>query len=150
LHLLVAGCWPGGLLPLFLCLRKLPPATDSANLATTASLVRRFSALSLASVALLTATGLVNSWFLVGSLGNLSGQVYGRWLLLKVVLFFLAISIGAVNLLSLKPRLSTEKPPAAEKAAALRLQFNVQMELLLAAAIVIVVAILGILPPANH
>lgn len=150
LHLLVAGCWPAGLMPLFLCLRKLRPATEAANLEPTVLLVRRFSAFSLVSVALLTATGLVNSWFLVGSLANLSEQVYGRWLLLKIVLFGLSVSIGAVNLLILRPRLSSENPAAEKKVAAVRLECNVQMELLLGAVIVIVVAILGILPPANH
>jgi putative copper resistance protein D len=152
LHLLVAGFWPAGLLPMYLLLRKLRRAGGAEAMNSTYSstylLVRRFSALSLASVALLTATGLVNGWYLVGSLANLSGQIYGRWLLLKVVLFVLAVAIGAINLLRLKPRLSANNPAAQKDEAAARLQFNVQMELLLGAIIVIVVAILGILPPA--
>ncbi len=148
LHLLVAGFWPAGLLPMFLWLRKLRRAGGAEAMNSTYLLVRRFSALSLVSVALLTATGLVNSWYLVGSLANLSGQIYGRWLLLKVVLFVLAVGIGAINLLRLKPRLSANNPAAQKDEAAARLQFNVQMELLLGAIIVIVVAILGILPPA--
>ena len=148
LHLLVAGFWPAGLLPMFLWLRKLRRAGGAEAMNSTYSLVRRFSALSLASVALLTATGLVNSWYLVGSLANLSGQIYGRWLLLKVGLFALSVGIGAMNLLRLKPGLSADNPAAQKNRAAGWLQFNVQMELLLAAVIVIVVAILGILPPA--
>ena len=148
LHLLVAGFWPAGLLPMFLWLRKLRRAGGAEAMNSTYLLVRRFSALSLVSVALLTATGLINSWYLVGSLANLSGQIYGRWLLLKVVLFVLAVAIGAVNLLRLKPRLSANNPTVQKDEAAARLQFNVQMELLLGAIIVIVVAILGILPPA--
>jgi putative copper resistance protein D len=148
LHLLVAGFWPAGLLPMFLLLRKLRRAGGAEAMNSTYLLVRRFSALSLASVALLTATGLVNSWYLVGSLANLSGQIYGRWLLLKVVLFAFTVSIGAMNLLRLKPQLSANNPAVQRDEAAARLQFNVQMELLLGAIIVIVVAILGILPPA--
>jgi putative copper export protein len=65
-----------------------------------------------------------------------------------VSLFVLAVAIGAVNLLRLKPRLSANNPAVQKDEAAARLQFNVQMELLLGAIIVIVVAILGILPPA--
>ena len=148
LHLLVAGFWPAGLFPMFLLLRKLRRAGGAEAMNSTYLLVRRFSALSLASVALLTATGLVNSWYLVGSLANLSGQIYGRWLLLKVVLFALSVGIGAINLLRLKPQLSANNPAVQKNEAAVRLQFNVQMELLLGAIIVIVVAILGILPPA--
>jgi putative copper resistance protein D len=148
LHLLVAGFWPAGLLPMFLMLRKLRQSGGAEAMNSTYLLVRRFSALSLVSVALLTATGLVNSWYLVGSLANLSGQIYGRWLLLKVVLFALSVGIGAINLLRLKPRLSADHPAGQKDEAVARLQFNVQLELLLGAIIVIVVAILGILPPA--
>ena len=72
------------------------------------------------------------------------------WLLAKIILFGVAVAIAAVNLLRLKPRLVTEitRVQNAEPTAA-RLQFNVHMELALGMAIVIIVAILGILPPAN-
>jgi putative copper export protein len=55
--------------------------------------VRRFSALSLGGVALLAATGFINSWFLVGSFSNLIEQTYGRWLLAKIILFCFAVAI---------------------------------------------------------
>ena len=149
LHLLVAGFWPTGLLPFALLLRQLRQAP--AHWHSIAALVRRFSALSLGSVALLAATGFINSWFLVGSFSNLLEQPYGRWLLAKIILFCFAIAIGAVNLLRLKPRLLTENSQAQNpEATASQLQFNVQMELFLGTAIIIIVAILGILPPAAH
>ena len=151
LHLLVAGFWPTGLLPLALLLRKLRRTSEPAKKLPIAALVRRFSALSLGSVALLAATGFINSWFLVGSFSNLLEQPYGRWLLAKIILFCFAVAIGAVNLLRLKPRLEiknvqTDNP----ETTVAQLQFNVHAELFLGIAIVIVVAILGILPPANH
>ncbi len=151
LHLLVAGFWPTGLLPLALLLRKLRQTPEPAKMLPIAALVRRFSALSLGSVALLAATGFINSWFLVGSFSNLLEQPYGRWLLAKIILFCFAVAIGAVNLLRLKPRLEiknvqTDNP----ETTVAQLQFNVHAELFLGIAIVIVVAILGILPPANH
>jgi copper resistance protein D len=150
LHLLVAGFWPTGLLPLVLFLRQLrqSPEPDWLSVAT---LVHRFSAVSLVSVTLLVATGFVNSWFLIGSFSNLFEQTYGRVLLLKIAFFIFAVAIGAVNLLRLKPRLSTEnsRTQIFETTAA-QLQFNVQMELFLGMAVVIVVAVLGILPPAAH
>jgi copper resistance protein D len=151
LHLLVAGFWPTGLLPFALLLRKLRQSSDSARWHSIAALVRRFSALSLVSVALLATTGLVNSWFLVGSFSNLLEQNYGRWLLAKIILFCFAVGIGAVNLLRLKPRLLIKNSQALNlEATVARLQFNVQMELVIGTAIIIVVAILGILPPAAH
>ncbi|HUA65342.1 MAG TPA: CopD family protein [Alphaproteobacteria bacterium] len=146
LHLLVAGLWPTGLLPFALLLRKLRRTSEPAI----APLVRRFSTMSLVSVSLLAATGLVNSWFLVGSFSNLFSQTYGRWLVAKITLFCLAVTIGAVNLLRLKPRLSLKNLQSGSTQAAAQLQCNVHIELFLGMAIVIVVAVLGILPPANH
>jgi putative copper resistance protein D len=151
LHLLVAGFWPTGLLPFALLLGKLRQAPDPAHWQSIAALVRRFSILSLGSVTLLAATGFINSWFLVGSLSNLLEQPYGRWLLAKIILFSFAVAIGAVNLLRLKPRLLIENSQAQNsEATVVQLQFNVRMELILGTAIIIIVAILGILPPAAH
>ncbi|HEX4350143.1 MAG TPA: CopD family protein [Verrucomicrobiae bacterium] len=145
LHLLAAGFWPAGLLPFALLLYKLRRASESGQWLWAALLVRRFSAVSLLVVALLAVTGWVNTWFLVGSFSNLFQQPYGRWLLAKIILFCFAVAIGAVNLLRLKPRLSIggEAGPAAA-----RLQLNVWLELLLGVLIIVIVAILGILPPA--
>jgi putative copper resistance protein D len=151
LHLLAAGIWPAGLLPLFLLLRRSRRVTASADWFSMAQLVRRFSAMSLAAVSLLAVTGFVNSWFLVGSFSNLVGQPYGRWLLVKIIFFCAALVIASVNLLRLKPRLLVEisRPEMAEATVA-QLRMNVQLELFLGAVIIIVVAILGILPPAIH
>jgi putative copper resistance protein D len=151
LHLLVAGFWPTDLLPFALLLHRLRQAPDSAHWHSIAALVRRFSALSLGSVVLLAATGFINSWFLVGSFSNLLEQPYGRWLLAKIILFCFATAIGAANLLRLKPRLLIENSQAQKlNATATQLQFNVQTELAIGMAIVVVVAILGILPPPAH
>jgi copper resistance protein D len=100
---------------------------------------------------LLAATGFVNGWILVGSFANLLEQTHGRRLLAKIVLFAIAVAIGAGNLLRLKPRLVAEirRAQNAEPTAA-QLQFNVQTELIPGTAVVLVVAVLGILPPAIH
>jgi len=151
LHLLVAGFWPTGLLPLALVLNKLRQMTTPSRWNIVAALVHRFSTLSLVSVTLLAATGFINSWFLVGSFANLLEQTYGRWLLVKIILFGFAVSIGAVNLLRLKPRLTLEQfQTENSEATAAQLQFNIQVELFLGIVVVIIVAVLGILPPANH
>lgn len=150
-HLLVAGLWPTGLLPLIWFLYQLRHGPEPERWDRIAVLIRRFSALSLAAVTLLVITGFVNSWFLVGSISNLCSQTYGRWLLVKICLFGVAVAIGAVNLLRLKPRLLAETAQSQpSEATAAQLQLNVQMELVLGTTIVVVVAILGILPPALH
>ena len=145
----VAGFWPAGLLPFFLLLRKLRQTPESTGWQSIALLVSRFSAVSLGSAALLAMTGFINSWFLVGSVPNLFERAYGRFLLFKIILFGVAVGIGATNLLRLKPRLvtGTSQGGRAELTCA-QLQLNVQVELFLGMIIVVVVAILGIMPPA--
>jgi copper resistance protein D len=151
LHLLVAGFWPTGLLPFFLLLKKLRQTTELPRWNLIAALVHRFSALSLGNVAVLAATGFINSCFLAGSFSNLLEQIYGRWLLVKIILFCFAVAIGAVNLLRLKPRLTPGKFPVENsETTAAQLQFNIRVELFLGIAVIIVVAVLGVLPPANH
>jgi copper resistance protein D len=147
LHLLVAGFWPASLLPLAVVLARLRKSAEMADASLMAALVGRYSAWSLGAVALLVATGWVNTWFLVGSIRNLFGETYGRWLLAKLVLFVGAVAIGAVNLLRLKPRLVSGGHQSSKTAA--QLQRNVHWEILLATIIIVIVAVLGILPPAR-
>lgn len=148
LHLLAAGLWPAGLLPLFLLLHHFRRLTNSSDWFSMAVLVRRFSVVSISAVSLLAATGFVNGWFLVGSFLNLFGQSYGRWLLVKVIFFCIVLAVASVNLARLKPRLLAESSsPEKATATAGQLRTNIQLELLLGLAIIVVVAILGILPP---
>ncbi len=148
LHLLAAGLWPAGLPPFVLVLRRLRRRPEQRPLV--AMLVGRFSTLSLIAVGCLTATGIVNSVVLVGSPAALVGTIYGRWLLGKIILFLGAVSIGAVNCLRLMPRLSATTAPADAVEAAAQMQSNAGRELVLGTAIVLVVAVLGVLPPATH
>jgi putative copper resistance protein D len=142
-HLLIAGFWPAGLLPFGLLLGRLLREPTPQNLQSISALTYRFSAMSLASVALLAASGLGNSWFLVGSFARLWQTAYGRVLLAKVAVFIVMIGIGAINLLRLKSR-------ASSRAVAARLRWNVGAEAMLAAAVIVLVAILGLLQPACH
>lgn len=145
-HLIAAGFWPAGLLPFALFFQKLRNTKDDSRWDQISLLVRRFSTVSICIVALLTITGWINSWYLVGSFANLFHQPYGRWLLAKIVLVCLTVAIGAVNLLKLKPRILSEEQRLPTAAS---LQRNVWSELLIGLLIVIIVAILGILPPCN-
>lgn len=149
-HILASGFWPTGLLPLALILWAMRKSTMPQKWDDLSLLVRRFSATSLVSVALLSASGLGNSWFLVGSLSNLIGTTYGKVLLLKVGVFCAMVAIGAVNLLYLKPRLSAPRSDASLDPAAGRLWLNVLTELALGTAVIIIVGIMGLLPPATE
>jgi copper resistance protein D len=102
LHLLAAGGWLGALIPLIFVLRQAcrPEWLPIAQQATL-----RFSTLGLVTVATLIATGLVNSWYLVGNFPAVVGTPYGRLLLVKLALFAAMLSLAAVNRMRLTPRL---------------------------------------------
>ena len=144
IHLLASAVWPAGLLPFVLVLRSVGRSADPGRWAEAFRLTRRFSAASLTAVGLLTATGLVASWCLVGSVGGLFTTAYGRVLLIKLALFAGMVSLGAANLLVLKPRLSTGGEPTAR-----RLGRAVAAEVVLGVGVVAVVGLLGLLEPAR-
>jgi putative copper resistance protein D len=134
LHLLAAGCWPTSLLPLALLLWRM--RKDKID---PAAMVHRFSTMSIIAVALLLVSGIANSFFLLEHVSDFFVTTYGRVLLMKIMLFILMLALGAVNLLILKPRLPRTTS---------QLRWTVSIEMLLTAAVLIVVAILGLLPPA--
>ena len=139
-HLLASGAWPVGLLPFALLLRRRMRA---GALAAAHDAARRFSAMSLAAVGVLAASGLINACFLVGSIHGMIATDYGRLLIVKITLFAVAATLGAWNLLVHKPRLETA--PGALGAMARK----VWVEAALGALIVLIVAILGTLPPGS-
>ncbi len=96
-HLLVAGLWLGGLLPLGLVLGMTRRAGDPASLAAGLAAARRFSRLALFAVGVVVASGAINAWFLVGDLPRLVGTRYGAFLLLKLALLASLIPIAAAN-----------------------------------------------------
>ncbi|MGC2626444.1 MAG: CopD family protein, partial [Candidatus Udaeobacter sp.] len=99
----------------------------------------------------LAATGLTNSYFLVGSLPAFVTSEYGRLLMVKVLLFFIMIALGACNLLRYKPQLAVVDDQNAKQRNALRkLMRNVIAELCLGTIIVLIVGALGATPPPRH
>lgn len=151
-HLAAAALWPGGLLPLLFILYREHRTAGGNNPQFVAEVVRRFSALSLAVVALLAATGILNAYFIVGSFPALFDTSYGQLLLIKIAFFFLMLCLGAWNLLVLKPRLCRAAMGAngAEASAAQSigsLVRSVACETLLAAAVILVIGFLDVTPP---
>jgi len=150
-HLIAAGLWPGGLLPLTLLLVQACRSSEPSLVLAAGAITRRFSALSLLVVAALAATGLTNSYFLVGSLRALVTTEYGRLLMLKVLLFVIMMGFGACNLLRFKPQLALANEQNATQRDALRkLMRNVIAELCLGTLIVFIVSALGATPPPRH
>lgn len=148
LHLLAAAAWVGGLAPLALLLAAT--GEDAAGLAVARIATARFSTLGVASVAVLLFTGIVNTWYLVGSIPALVGTQYGRLLLIKVALFAAMVGIAAINRFWLTPRLVETPSVAAAREARRRLCRNAVIEAFMGAVIIAIVAVLGTLPPASH
>lgn len=98
LHLLAAGAWLGGLLPLFLLVGSLPP--QPASVAS-----QSFSTVGLIAVLLIAGTALAQSWQWIGNLGGLFGTRYGHIALLKLGLFFTLLAFAGVNRFALTERL---------------------------------------------
>jgi len=82
-HLLAAGLWLGGLLPLGWLLRRARAPQDVASIALIRDAIRHFSQMGYVAVAFIALTGAINSLLLVGSLGAMFGTPYGRLLALK-------------------------------------------------------------------
>ena len=107
----------------------------------------RFSYMGYVAVALLAATGAINSLLLVGSFEALLGTPYGQLLDLKIVLFSVMVVLALINRLRLLPRLRREPQPSAPITVLAR---SVLLEQALGFAVLAVVSILGTWPPAIH
>ena len=112
-------------------------------------MVRRFSALGIASVATLILSGIINAWILVGSFHALVITGYGQLLMLKLAVFAAMLAFAAINRLSLMPRLAL--PSADTQQDALRgLSRNTLIEIGFGLFLFAVVGVLGTLHPAAH
>ena len=149
LHLLAAGVWLGALVPLSLLLAETRSAGDRRSILVARGATARFSAMAVASVGTLVISGVVNTWFLAGTVPALVGTEYGRLLLLKLGLFAAMLLIAAVNLLRLSPRLADLTSAGAPRTIA-QLQRNALFEAGLGLGVLAVVGILGTLPPGSH
>lgn len=90
LHLLAMAVWLGGLTALLTALYRTPEELPPAAVA-------RFSRLALASVAVLAATGVYQSWRGLGSLGALTSTTYGRLLTAKLAAVVVLLAAAAFS-----------------------------------------------------
>lgn len=146
IHLLASGAWLGGLLPLSLILasgRKAHISNDDAVVA-----LSRFSGMAYAAVAALLATGLINSWYLVGSFARLVDTTYGHVLALKLGLFGLMLLLAVTNRFSLVPAIARSTNSTASEGLLIKLRRQIIGEQVFGFAVVAIVSVLGTLAPA--
>ncbi len=136
LHQIAVAAWVGGLVHLTVAVygRSTEPWPPLA--------LRRFSALALASVATLMATGLALTIFYVDGVYALLGTAYGMMILTKVVILGGLVALGALNLAAVRrlPDSPDMLPP--------RLRRFVEVELGLGVTVLFAAASLTSLPPA--
>jgi putative copper resistance protein D len=145
IHMLAAAIWVGGLLSLsyLVCLAR----RRAHGLASLTQALKRFSAVGFAAVVLIVASGLLNSWFLVGSIDALLHRTYGQVLIVKVFFFLGMIALALFNRLSVMPRLGR----SAQDGGLVRLLLrSVAVEQIFAVLVVASVSVLGTLPPASE
>lgn len=146
LHLVGAGAWLGGLVGLIdLAVASFRGTKEAERDACEAAL--RFSKMGYAAVAVLVVSGLINSWFLVGSFTNLVTTTYGQLLLLKLVLFSAMVMFAGFNRFFVVPTL-LRSSTADMKHGLRKLLINAVAEQSLGLAIVLIVSLLGITEPA--
>jgi putative copper resistance protein D len=148
LHLIAAAAWVGALLPLIVLLAAA--GADDASLAMARTATTRFSILGIVSVGTLLVTGIVNTYYLAGSVPALLHTDYGRLLLIKIALFLAMVAIATVNRFQLTPQLLQQASIAASRDALRQLRRNAVIEVLAGAIVIAIVAALGTMPPAIH
>ena len=153
LHLLAAGVWLGGLIPLAIFFSWAKAAREPSTLIIAQEATARFSRLGFVSVTVLLVTGLFNAWYLVGGIPPLLGTDYGYLLLAKLGILIPLMGLASRNRWQLKPQLANlaahnefEKIPA----LLAQLQHGVIAEVSLGAVILLIVGMMSITPPARH
>lgn len=150
LHLLAAGVWVGALVSSSVQTARVRRACRVSEAQRLFQGIARFAAIAPAMVAILTLSGLVNAWYLIGPnhLTALFDTPYGLLLLVKLALFLGMLPLAAINRFLLVPRLrsavalSTPLEPVLEK-----LRFSLLAESAVVMLLLAAVGVLGTLEP---
>ncbi len=140
-HVLSAGGWLGTLLVMMLVGIPTAVGTDGIDPGrVVVALVNAFSPAALVFAGLAVVTGVFAAWLHLGSLPALWTSGYGRTLLLKLGVVSLVALTGAYNWRRVRPSLGTEE-------ATRRLKVSATTELVVAAVVIMITAVLVATPP---
>jgi len=147
IHLLAAAAWIGALGAFVLIVSRRPQTPEILNAAHRA--LASFATVGAIIVGLIVATGLVNSYLLVGprNVLRLAESDYGRLLLIKLTLFAIMLGLAAGNRFRLTPALGKAIGRDGTAAAVARLKRSLWIETCAGILILGLVAWLGTLPP---
>jgi putative copper export protein/mono/diheme cytochrome c family protein len=139
LHLLAAGAWLGGLLPLLLVVRLTPPRTAAAA-------CRWFSPLGKCCVAGIVLSAVWQFWTLVGGPVGMIGTAHGWTDAAKTMLLIVLLGFAVRNRYRLAPALLGGDPAPARR----HLLRSLALQTAAGVLIVFVAAVLSGLEPAMH
>jgi putative copper resistance protein D len=145
-HLLAAGAWLGGLVPLLSILTRHSRLVCHSDIDVT-RILARFLEMGYFAVAVLLATGSINGWYLIGSVRQIPASLYGQLLLLKLAFFALMLLLAAMNRLWLVPALIASKSDQQKINILSRLRLHVVSEAILGLVIIALVSFLGSIAP---
>jgi putative copper resistance protein D len=150
-HLLAAGAWLGGLLPLGYTLLLHGREKRSAQRSDLNEILLRFSGMGYVAVATLVGSGLLNSWFLIGNVSGLFATPYGQLLIVKLFLFAGMLALAVSNRFWLVPSLTERREDDRSGSTAWigKLRNHVLGEQFLGLAVLLVVSVLGTMQPAT-
>ena len=117
--------------------------SDAEAIVSTTSLAMGYTA-----VAALVVSGLINGWYLVGSVSALTGSLYGQLLVTKLCLFGGMLALAALNRFWLVPSLMRENAASQPAVLFIRLRRHVLGEQTIGLIVVFVVSLLGMMQPA--
>ena len=149
-HLLAAGAWLGGLVPLGYLLMLHRRETGLVQKGELNEILLRFSGMGYVAVATLTGSGLINTWFLIGNVSGLFATPYGQLLIVKLVLFAGMLALAVLNRFWLVPSLTEgrEDDRVGSTASTGTLRNHVLSEQFLGLMVLLVVSVLGTMRPA--
>jgi len=151
-HLLAAGIWIGALCALCLLIFRPAAGLVTEHILLSHRALDGFGRVGSIVVGLLTLSGLVNSWILIGpsKLGALFTSLYGLLLLAKLLLFGAMLLMAAANRFFLTPALAAVLEEGDGSSAVRFLRRSLLIESGCAVVILALVAWLGLLaPPAS-
>jgi copper transport protein len=149
-HLVGMSFWLGGLPFLLMAIRASRGIENVLRTRLVSVSMRRFSAMALASVAAVGATGIYTAYLRLGSIQALYQTTYGEALLVKQLFVGLLMALAAINLLWFSPRV--RKAAAEGRASSLlveRFGSSVLSEIVLGGLLLVSVSVLTYLPPAR-
>jgi copper resistance protein D len=150
-HLLAAGAWLGGLVPLgHILLLQGRERGRSAPRSDLNEILLPFSSMGYVAVATLVGSGLVNSWFLIGNICGLFTTPYGLLLIVKLGLFAGMLALAVSNRFWIVPSLTKARTdnPNGSTAWTARLRNHVLGEQFLGFMVLVIVSVLGTMQPA--